>query len=114
MPTSHEAVLVRVHVGESDRQGHKPAYEAIVLAARDAGLAGATVLRGRMGFGATSTIHTEKILRLSTDLPVVIEMVDREAKVNEFLPSLKELVGGGMITLEKVQVIRFRRTDDQD
>ena len=113
MPISHEAVLVRVHIGESDRQDHKPAYEAIVLAARDAGLAGATVLRGRMGFGANSTIHTEKILRLSTDLPVVIEMVDREAKVNKFLPRLKELVGGGMITLEKVEVLQFRRTGDQ-
>ena len=85
-----------------------------MLAARDAALTGATVLRGRMGFDANSTIHTEKILRLSTDLHVVIEMVDRKATVNEFLPRLEELVGGGMITLEKVQVIQFRRTGDQD
>ncbi len=106
-------MLVRVHVGESDRQDHQPAYEAIVLAARQAGVAGATVLRGRMGFGANSTVHTEKILRLSIDLPIVIEMVDREGKMNEFLPKLRELVGGGMITVEKVRAIRFHRTGGQ-
>ena len=111
MLTPHEAVLVRVHVGESDRCNHEPAYEAIVLAARGAGIAGATVLRGRMGFGANSTIHTEKILRLSADLPIVIEMVDREEKVKEFFPELRNLVGSGMITVEKVRAIHFRRTD---
>ena len=113
MLTPSEAMLVRVHVGESDRRDHKPAYEAIVLAAREAGVAGATVLRGRMGFGANSTIHTEKILRLSADLPIVIEMVDCEEKVNAFLPRLRELVGGGMITVEKVRAIHFQRTGDQ-
>src|SRR6266850_6753712 len=94
--------------GESDRWEHKPLYEAIVLKARELHLAGATVLRGPMGFGAASRIHTAKILRLSMDLPIVIEIVDSEEKLNEFLPDLEEMIGGGLVTLEKIKVIHYR------
>jgi len=103
-----EAMLLRIFIGESDRHGHHPLYEAIVLKARESHLAGATVLRGPMGFGAASRIHTAKILRLSMDLPIVIEMVDREEKIRAFLPVLEPMIGGGLVTLEKVQVIQYR------
>jgi len=103
-----ESLLLRVYIGESDRSGHLPLYEAIVAKAREAGLAGATVLRGAAGFGASSRIHTAKILRLSADLPLIIEIVDAEAKINAFLPSLQEMMGGGMVTLEKVKVLHYR------
>ncbi len=110
MPESipREALLVRIFIGESDRHEHRPLYEAIVLKARAAGLAGATVLRGPMGFGAASRIHTAKILRLSMDLPIVIEIVDSEEKIRAFLPLLEGMIGGGLVTLEKVQVIQYR------
>ena len=101
-------MLLRIYIGESDRWQHQPLYEAIVLKARELHLSGATVLRGPMGFGAASRIHTAKILRLSTDLPLVIEIVDTEEKVQGFLPILDEMMGGGLVTLEKVKVIHYR------
>jgi PII-like signaling protein len=103
-----ESMLLRVFIGESDRWQHKPLYEAIVLKAREMHMAGATVLRGPMGFGKSSRVHTAKILRLSLDLPLVIEIVDTEEKLNGFLPVLDEMVKGGLVTLERVRVIDYR------
>ena len=108
MHLPEDAVLLRVFIGESDRYQHRPLYEAIVLKARQLNLAGATVLRGPMGFGKSSHLHTAKILRLSMDLPIVIEIVDSEDKVNAFLPVLDEMMGGGLVTLERAKVIRYR------
>ena len=108
MQIPHEAMLLRIFIGESDRWEHKPLYEAIVLTAREMHLGGATVLRGAMGFGKSSRLHTAKILRLSMDLPLVIEIVDSEEKINAFLPVLDTMVGGGLVTLEKVKVIEYR------
>jgi PII-like signaling protein len=108
MHLPHEAMLLRIFLGESDRWEHKPLYEAIVLKAREMHLAGATVLRGPMGFGKTSRLHTAKILRLSLDLPLVIEIVDTEEKINSFLPMLDEMMKGGLVTLERVKVIDYR------
>ena len=106
-----DAMLLRIFLGESDKWEHKPLYEAIVLAAREAQLAGATVLRGPMGFGAHSHMHTSKILRLSMDLPIVIEIVDSEENINAFLPVLDKMIGGGLVTLEKVKVLHYRSAD---
>ena len=103
-----DAVLLRIFLGESDRWEHLPLYEAIVLKARERHLAGATVLRGPMGFGKASRLHTAKILRLSMDLPLVIEIVDSEEKINAFLPELEKMLGGGLVTLEKVKVLHYR------
>ena len=103
-----DAVLLRIFIGERDRWEHKPLYEALVLKIRESGLAGATVLRSPMGFGATSLIHTEKILQLSMDLPVVIEVVDASEKINGFLPVLDDMLGGGLVTMESVKVIHYR------
>jgi PII-like signaling protein len=100
--------LLRVFIGESDKWQHQPLYEAIVLKARDLGMAGATVLRGTMGFGANSHLHTAKILRLSADLPIVIELVDSEERINAFLPQLDAMVQDGLVTLEDVRVIKYR------
>ncbi len=108
MHLPHEATLLRIFIGESDRWHHQPLYEAIVLKARDLHLAGATVLRGPMGFGKSSRLHTAKILRLSMDLPLVIEIVDVEEKIQQFLPALDEMMKGGLVTLEKVRVIHYR------
>jgi len=108
MDLPHEAVLLRIHLGESDKWQHQPLYEAIVLKARELHLAGATVLRGPMGFGRSSRLHTAKVLRLSDDLPLVIEIVDDEQKINTFLPVLDEMMRGGLVTMEKVRVIRYR------
>jgi hypothetical protein len=108
MELPHEAVLLRIHLGESDRWQHQPLYEAIVLKARELHLAGATVLRGPMGFGHSSRLHTAKVLRLSTDLPLVIEIVDTEEKINAFLPVLDQMMQGGLVTMEKVRVISYR------
>lgn len=108
MQIPHDAVLLRIFIGESDRHEHLPLYEAIVLKAREAHLAGATVLRGAMGFGKSSRVHTAKILRLSMDLPIVIELVDSEEKIQAFLPILDPMMGGGLLTLEKVKVIDYR------
>jgi PII-like signaling protein len=103
-----DAVVLRIFVGESDRHGHQPLYQAIVLKAREMQMAGATVLRGPMGFGKSSHLHTAKILRLSMDLPIVIEIVDSEEKVNAFLPVLDGLMGSGLVTLERAKVIRYQ------
>lgn len=108
MKIPEDALLLRIFIGENDRWQHQPLYEAIVMKARERHLAGATVLRGPMGFGAASRIHTAKILRLSTDLPLVIEIVDSEEKVNAFLPDLEAMMGGGLVTLEKVKVLHYR------
>ena len=108
MHLPEDAVLLRIFIGESDRYHHRPLYEAIVLKARELELAGATVLRGPMGFGKSSHLHTVKILRLSMDLPMVIEIIDSDEKLNAFLPALDEMMGGGLVTLEKVKVIRYR------
>ena len=122
MKLPSEAYLLRIFVGESDRHEGKPLYEAVVAEARmagparpagrrragKAGLAGATVLRGFMGFGAHSRIHTSKVLRLSEDLPIVIEIVDAEERIEEFLPRLDDLIDEGLVTLEKVRVITYR------
>ena len=108
MQLPEDAVLLRIYVGESDRWQHQRLYEAIVLKARELHLAGATVLRGPMGFGAASRIHTAKILRLSMDLPIVIEIVDTEDQVQSLLPFLDEMMGGGLVTLEKIKVIHYR------
>ena len=108
MQIPHEAILLRIFIGESDRWEHKPLYEAIVLKARELHLAGATVLRGPMGFGKSSRLHTAKILRLSMDLPVVIEIVDSEEKINAFLPIVDQMVDSGLVTLEKVKAIHYR------
>ena len=108
MQIPKDAVLLRIFIGESDRWEHKPLYEAIVLKAREMHLAGATVLRGPMGFGKTSHLHTAKILRLSMDLPLIIEIVDSEEKINTFLPLLDSMMGGGLVTLEKVKVVHYR------
>jgi len=103
-----DGVLLRIFIGESDRHDGAPLYEAIVRAARAASLAGATVLRGPMGFGARSRLHTAKILRLSEDLPVVIEIVDSEPKIDAFLPTLDGMVREGLVTLERVRVLKYR------
>src|SRR5205809_7758430 len=106
MNLPNEATLLRIFLGESDRWKHQPLYEAIVLKARESHLAGATVLRGPMGFGKSSRLHTSKILRLSNDLPLVIEIVDSEEKINSFLPALNEMIGGGLVTMAQVRVGR--------
>jgi PII-like signaling protein len=103
-----EGQLLRIFVGEADRWHGRSLYEAIVLRAREAGLAGATVLRGLMGYGAKSRIHTAKVLRLSEDLPIVIEIADRADRIEAFLPVLDEMVADGLVTLERVQVITYR------
>ena len=103
-----DAVLLRIFIGESDRWEHKPLYEAIVLKARERHLAGATVLRGPMGFGRASRLHTAKILRLSMDLPLIIEIVDSEENINAFLPELDQMISGGLVSLEKVKVLHYR------
>ena len=103
-----EATLLRIYIGDADRYGHQSLYEAIVMKAREMHLAGATVLKSPMGFGKNSHIHTAKILQLSTDLPLVIEVVDMPEKIAAFLPVLDEMMDGGLVTLEKVQVIQYR------
>jgi PII-like signaling protein len=113
MNLPQDAVLLRIFIGESDKWHQKPLYEAIVLKARELHLAGATVLRGPMGFGKSSRLHTAKILRLSFDLPLVIEIVDEEAKINSFLPVLNEMMTGGLVTLEKVRVIDYRANSQE-
>jgi PII-like signaling protein len=108
MKLPEEALLLRIFIGESDRYRGKPLYEQIVLRARELNLAGATVLRGVMGFGAASRIHTAKLLELSTDLPMVVEIVDTEEKINQLMPFVDETVTEGLVTLEKMRVITYR------
>jgi len=107
MPVPKNATLLRIFLGQDDRHGHQPLYEAIVLKAREQGLAGATVLRGPMGFGHSSTLHTTKVLRLSQDLPIVVEIIDSEEKITAFMPVLDGMMGSGLVTLEKVQVLQY-------
>src|SRR5208282_2978446 len=107
MRSQETALLLRVFIGEDDRFDGKPLYEAIVLKAREQGLAGATVLRGPMGFGHSSRLHTAKILRLSEDLPVVVEIIDSEQKIAAFLPLLDEMVKGGLVSIEEVRILRY-------
>ncbi|MBW7907094.1 MAG: DUF190 domain-containing protein [Phycisphaerae bacterium] len=108
MKIPKSGVLLRIFIGESDQWKGRPLYEAIVLRARELHLAGATVLRGPMGFGAHSRVHTSKVLRLSEDLPMVVEIVDSQEKIDELLPYVDEMMGEGLVTLEKVQVIAYR------
>ena len=114
-----ERTLMRIFLGESDRcesgpyEG-KPLYEALLLFLREQGFAGATVTRAFAGFGASARLHTAKVLRLSTDLPVIVEVVEREEKIQEVLPALDEMVGGGLITLERARVIMYRAEEPED
>lgn len=114
MNLPRNAVLLRIFLGEDDRFDHRPLYEAIVLKAREMKLAGATVLRGPMGFGHSSRLHTAKILRLSEDLPIVIEIVDSEEAINGFLQVLDGMMGSGLVTLEKVQVRQYGTDRSKD
>ncbi|HZS63700.1 MAG TPA: DUF190 domain-containing protein [Xanthobacteraceae bacterium] len=107
MELPRDAILLRIFFGEDDRFEHLPLYEAIVLKAREMHLAGITVLRGHVGFGHRSRIHTTKILRLSQDLPIVIEIVDAQAKIDAFLPVLDGMMASGLVTLERVQVLQY-------
>jgi PII-like signaling protein len=107
MQIPRNAVLLRIYFGEDDRHGNLPLYEAIVLKAREMRLGGATVLRGPIGYGHSSRIHTTKILRLSQDLPIVIEIVDAQEKIDAFLPVLDTMMESGLVTLEKVQVLQY-------
>ena len=111
MQIPKDAVLLRVFCGEQDRCGRQPLYEAIVLKAREMHLGGATVLRGPLGFGHSSRLHTAKILRLSFDLPIVVEIVDTEDKINSFLPVLDRMMKSGLVTLEKVQVLQYGKVN---
>jgi hypothetical protein len=108
MHIPEDGYLLRIFVGESDKHGHYPLYEAIVLKAREMGLAGATVTRGVMGFGKHSIIHTAKILRLSEDLPMIAEIADSLENIERFLPTLDEMIKDGLVTLEKVKVIQYK------
>jgi PII-like signaling protein len=108
MQPAEECLRLRVYLGEGDQWQRRPLYEAIVLKARNEGLAGATVFRSPMGFGATSRIHTAKILNLSTDLPIVVEIVDSKPKVEAFLSKLQEIMQGGMLTVEPVRVVHYQ------
>jgi len=103
-----ERTLMRIFIGESDKYGGQPLYQAIVEKLRHDGYAGATVLRGVSGFGASSTLHTDKVLRLSLDLPIIIEVVETEEAIEKMLPALDEMIGGGLITLERARVIMYR------
>ncbi|MDH6232072.1 PII-like signaling protein [Mesorhizobium soli] len=107
MQIPEQSVLLRIFIGEDDRADGRPLYEAIVLKARELHLAGATVLRGGLGYGQSSQLHTAKILRLSEDLPLVVEIVDSEEKINAFLPVLETMMSSGLVTLEKVQVLHY-------
>jgi PII-like signaling protein len=114
MQVPREAVLLRIFIGEDDKADGRPLYEAIVLKARERHLAGATVLRGPMGFGHSSRLHTTKILRLSQDLPLVIEIVDSPQKIQSFLPILDGIIGSGLVTLEKVQVLQYGARQERE
>jgi len=113
MKLPDDATLLRILIGESDRWNHQPLYEALVLKARELGLAGATVLRSPMGFGANSQVHTAKILQLSTDLPVVIEIVDSDENIQRFLPTIDKMITGGLVTTQPVKVVCHRSHPDK-
>jgi len=108
MTLPEDGMLLRIFIGEADRWAGRPLYEAIVLEARERGLAGATVVRGLMGYGAHSRLHAAKVLRLSEDLPIVVEIVDTEEKLQAFLPWLDGVMTEGLVTLEKARVLRYR------
>jgi PII-like signaling protein len=110
MKLPEEGMLLRIFIGESDRVNGKPLYESIVLKARELNLAGATVFRGIMGFGADSRMHTAKILQLSEDLPVVIELVDTQENLDKLMPFLDEHVTEGLVTMEQVRVVKYRHS----
>ncbi|MGH7814562.1 MAG: DUF190 domain-containing protein [Candidatus Binataceae bacterium] len=114
MQIPRDAVLLRIFFGENERYGGKPLYEAIVLKARELHLGGATVLRGPMGFGHSSRLHSAKILRLSEDLPIIVEIVDSKEKIDAFLPVLDAMMGSGLITVEKVQVLQYGNGKPED
>jgi PII-like signaling protein len=107
MQLPRDALLLRIFFGEEDRANHLPLYEAVVLKAREMHLAGATVLRGSVGFGHSTRLHTTKILRLSQDLPLVVEIVDAQEKIDSFLPVLDRMMTSGLVTIEKVQVLQY-------
>lgn len=106
-----DGYLLRIFIGESDKWQGRPLYEAIVLLARELHLAGATVLRGPMGFGANSRLHTTKVLRLSEDLPMIVEIVDSKEKIDELMPHIDQMVREGLVTLERVQIITYRANE---
>jgi uncharacterized protein len=110
MKLPSEAELLRIFIGESDKHHHRPLYEVIVEEARKRGMAGATVVKGILGFGADSRMHSAKILRLSEDLPIIIEIVDKPERIAEFLPDLDKMIEEGLVTLEKVRVIAYRHS----
>lgn len=114
MELPRDAMLLRIFFGENDKVGQIPLYEAIVLKAREMHLAGATVLRGSMGYGHSSRIHTTKILRLSQDLPIIAEIVDTKEKIDAFLPILDGMMTSGLVTLEKVQVLQYGTNSKRD
>ena len=114
MQLPKDAVLLRIFVGADDKAYGRPLYEALVMKARERCLAGATVLRGPMGYGRSSHLHTTKILRLSQDLPVVIEIVDQEDKVRDFIDTVEPMLGSSLVTLERVQVLRYGDTGRRD
>jgi len=113
MKIPQDGYLRRIFIGESDRWHGTPLYEAIVMKARELHVAGATVIRGPMGFGANSRLHTTKILRLSEDLPMIVEIVDAKEKIDELMPHIDEMVQEGLVTLERVQVIKYRAGGDK-
>src|SRR4030095_11109021 len=113
MHIPEDGYLLRIFVGESDRHGHHPLYEAIVLKARETGLAGATVVRAIIGLGKRSFLHTAKILRLSEDLPMVVEIADSLDKIEQFLPMLDDMITDGLVTLEQVRVIQYKALDTE-
>ncbi|MBI5888887.1 MAG: DUF190 domain-containing protein [Deltaproteobacteria bacterium] len=112
MKLPSEAEIIRIFIGESDKHSGRPLYEAIVEEARKSGMAGATVMRGTLGFGVGSRIHTAKVLRLSEDLPMIVEIIDRPERIEAFLPTLDQMVAEGLITIEKVRVIAYRHGGD--
>jgi len=113
MDLPQEAELLRIFIGESDKYHGRPLYEAIVEEARQNGLAGATVLRGTLGFGAHSRLHSAKVLRLSEDLPMIVEIVDRPERIEGFLPKLDEMMDEGLVTLERARVIVYRHSENK-
>lgn len=114
MKLPHEAVLLRIFIGESDKADGRPLYQTIVQEARKRGLAGATVLRGFYGFGAASRIHTSKVLRLSEDLPIIVEIVDAQDKIEQFLPTLDKMIDEGLVTMEKVRILAYRHGSEEN
>ena len=112
MHLPHDAMLLRMFLGESDRWKHQPLYEAIVMKAREMHMAGATVLRGPIGFGRSSRVHSAKTFHISSDQPLVVEIVDAEGKINEFLSAIDGMIQGGLITLEQAKVIDYRSSPE--